>query len=182
MTKKSIGIALVCVAVVVFGILLVSNSEGSQGSKGFYDFKSVLVETINIGELSTSKLIHNGVVAVYDESGEKELYRVAYESTIKVGVQVKDIDIDVDFEQKTVKIILPPISVQNPDVDAGSLSFIPPNPDFDMTEAIATCREDARRKAEQSEELLETAEENLKSILEAITLPLLQDEGYTIVW
>jgi len=179
-SKKTKMFALLCIVlvVVILCMLLIDQSRRRAES----NFRSLLIETIDIGDLSTSKLIHNGIVDVLTENGQKVLYSMAYNSTIKIGVQVEDIDFDVDSAQKTVKIILPPVSIESPVVDASSISFIPDNPNIDLPAAIAACREDARRKAEQSEKLIQTAEENLNSIIEALTLPLLKDEGYSIVW
>jgi len=179
--KKTTALVLLCIvlAVVICCILLIDN--GRQRAE--YNFKSLLSEAIDIGELSTSKLILNGIVHVPDKDGQKVLYSVAYNSTIKVGIEMDDIDFDIDGAQKTVNIILPAISIHSPVIDVSSISCIPHDPpSFDPTTAIAACREDARHKAEQSTKLIQTAEENLKSIIEALTLPLLKDEGYSIVW
>lgn len=181
-SRKAKMLAVLCIfLVVVICVLLLVLIDKSR-LRAEYDFKSRLIEAIDIGELSTSKLIYNGIVDIYDEKGQKVVYSIAYDSTIKVGVQVEDIDFNVDAAQKTVRIVLPDISIQTPVIDASSLNFIPSNPSIDLKTAIAACRDDALREAEQSEKLIQTAKENLKSIIEALTLPLLKDEGYAIEW
>lgn len=49
---------------------------------------------------------------------------------------------------------------------------------------MTACEEDAQREAEASPRLKELAEENLQSIITALTYPLLnrEEEPYQIIW
>ncbi len=145
-------------------------------------FTSKLVNALDIAELSTSELIYNGIVDVYDTDGEKILYSIKYDSTVKVGIQMSDVRFETDTLEKTLTPILPDITIQNPVVDPSSIDFIPQNPKADLKDVISACRADAQEEAERSPALIQTAEENLKSIIEALLYPIAKDAGYQIKW
>lgn len=54
--------------------------------------------------------------------------------------------------------------------------------DVELKTILSECKEDAEKEASRSTELLNTAEENVQSIIEALTYPLLEQDGYKIVW
>ena len=68
--------------------------------------------------------------------------------------------------------------------DEKSLSFLPEEAKIGLQEALTACEEDAQREAEASPRLKELAEENLQSIITALTYPLLnrEEEPYQIIW
>ena len=53
---------------------------------------------------------------------------------------------------------------------------------MNLKDALTACEKDVMEEATNSEELIITAEENLKSILEALLFPILDSEGYSIGW
>ena len=59
---------------------------------------------------------------------------------------------------------------------------MPEKIDVELKTILSECKKDAEREASRSTELLNTAEENLQSIIEALTYPLLKQDGYRIVW
>jgi hypothetical protein len=67
-------------------------------------------------------------------------------------------------------------------VDESSFSFIPAATLMDMKEVITVCKEDAEKEAAASKELEQCAIDNLRSIIEGLTSPLLTSAGYSIVW
>ena len=93
-----------------------------------------------------------------------------------------EVDFDIDNENKTVKPILPNIQITTNLVEEESLSFIPSDVKVDLKEVLTACKKDASQEAAKSEELVESAEENLKSIIEALLYPILDANGYTIIW
>ncbi len=147
-----------------------------------YNFSSQLVEALDIAELSTSELIYNGIVDVYDGDGQKILYSVNYDATVKVGIQMDDIEFEINETKRTIKPILPTITIRSPVVDPSSIDYIPQNPNVNLKAAMSACKEDAQHEAEKSEKLIQTAEENLKSIIEALLYPIVEDAGYNIEW
>lgn len=151
-------------------------------SRGTYHFSSQLLEALSIAELSTSELIYNGIVDVYDDDGSAILYSAKYNATIKVGIAMEDVTFAIDPEHKTVTPVLPELTILSPIVDPASIDYIPKNLNVDLKHALKACKDDAQREAEQSDKLIETAEENLKSIIGALTHPIASDAGYRVVW
>lgn len=147
-----------------------------------YNFSSQLVEALDIAELSTSELIYNGIVDVYDGDGQKIMFSVNYDATVNVGIQMDDIEFEINETQRTVKPILPTITIRSPVVDPSSIDYIPQNPNVDLKVVMSACKKDAQHEAEKSEKLIQTAEENLKSIIEALLYPIVEDAGYSIEW
>ena len=67
-------------------------------------------------------------------------------------------------------------------MDEQSLSFMPEDSDIELKDALVCCKEDAKKKAMESQELLDTAEDNLQSIIQALLYPILDPQGYRIIW
>ena len=131
----------------------------------------------------TAEFIYNGVAEKYEEDDpEKVMCYISYESSVKVGIQMQDIQFNIDEEKKTVKPILPEITVNTVSLDENAISYIPEDPDIPMKDIITLCKNDAMNEAAHSEELRETAEENLKAVVEALLSPLLDHAEYTLVW
>ena len=107
---------------------------------------------------------------------------IAYNASVKVGIQMEDVTFEIQEEEKTVTPVLPDITVQIATLDENSLSYIPKNPDVPLKDMLILCKEDAIREAGESEKLYETAEENLKMVMEALLSPVLENAGYSLVW
>lgn len=159
-----------------FGFFIHKNNKYTQ------KFTSNLVAAIEIDELSTSEIVFNGIATIKHPNSDNPHYFIRYDSTIKVGVNLKDVHFEVDSSDKTVKIYLPDVFIQEVVINPGSVGFIPDNFNTDLRTAIVNSKNDALEKAAQLPKLIQTAEDNLKTIIEALTLPLVQPEGYTIVW
>ena len=176
---------LVTAVVVALGILALLFATGllpGKRNQAEYDFSSQLTEALDIAELSTSEFVYNGVADVYDGNGQKVLYSVAYNSTVKVGIQMSDIQFEIDAVEKIVKPILPAVAIQSPVVDPASIDYIPRPRDVDLKVSMAACKENTRVEAEKSEKLFQIAEENMKSIIEALLCPVVEGAGYRIEW
>lgn len=93
-----------------------------------------------------------------------------------------EVSFNINEEQKTVTPVLPEIEVNIATLDEESISYIPKDPDLSLKEIITLCKEDAMSEANNSEKLYRTAEENLQSVIEALLSPILESEGYSIVW
>lgn len=142
---------------------------------------STLVDTIDISELSTSQFTYNGIAEIYKK--EKVICHVRYNAKVKAGIDMQDVTFEIDSDNMTVKPVLPEIIItSNPVVDEQALSFIPSDATLDLNEVLKACKEDAEKEATESQELINSAEENLKSIIEALTYPILDEYGYTICW
>ena len=144
---------------------------------------STLTDAIDISELSTAQFTYNGIAELYkDEAKQKLKCYIRYSTKVKAGIDMSEVTFAIDDEAMTVRPILPEITITANTVDDSALSFIPENAKVEVSEALIACKEDAETEAMESSELFESAEDNLKSIIEALLYPILAPEGYTIVW
>ena len=138
-----------------------------------------LEKAIDISQLSTAEFVYNGIAEKYNEEHPERVdCYIAYNASVKVGIQMEDVTFEIQEEEKTVTPVLPDITVQIATLDENSLSYIPKNPDVPLKDMLILCKEDAIREAGESE----TAEENLKMVMEALLSPVLENAGYSLVW
>lgn len=179
--KKLISIFIILLILLIALNFILPNILNRISKKNVVTSAS-LEDAIMISELSTAEYVYNGIAEKYDEESDEVVCYIAYNATVKVGIDMEDVTFEIDEEEKTIMPILPEISINIATIDEDSLSYIPQNPDITMTEIISLCKEDAITEANESEELYETAEENLKSVIEALVLPLIEDTDYTLIW
>lgn len=180
---------LLLYAPVIFGLVLVF-VFGFARFSGMLDkgeektlVRSTLVDAIDITELSTSQFTYNGIAEIYNNKKTSKIdCYVRYKAKVKAGINMKDVDFEIDNDKKTVKPILPNIEITTNLVEEESLSFIPSDIKKDLNDILTICKKDASIEAAKSEELFELAEENLKSIIEALLYPILDANAYKIVW
>lgn len=182
MKRKMIGGVFVIAAVAIAAGLFVPNAVGKIKKEDVIT-SSELEKVINIGELSTAEFMYNGIAEKYsDDDPEKVECHIAYNASVKIGIEMDQVNFSVDDKKKTVKPELPEITVNAVTVDPDSLSYIPQNPKIEMKEIISLCKEDALTEAEETEELYQTAQENIQSAIEALLSPVLKKEGYKMQW
>ena len=96
---------------------------------------------------------------------------------------MKEIQFDIDKKKKTVKPILPEIKLTpNVITSADSPSFIPEDTSIELKEVLIVCEKDAQEEAEKSTELMDVAKENLRNTVEALLFPIVESNGYKIIW
>ena len=175
---------LLVLVVFIGSVLLFAGILGRKylwgGNKRFIISSSSLEKVIDISELSTARYTYNGIARVYD--GKSVVCSIKYSAKVKAGINMKDVDFLVDEEKKTVTVKLPEIGIMSDVVDEDSISFIPDNTKISLKEALTACEDDVRNEALESEELFSAASENLKKTLEALLFPILDTEGYSILW
>lgn len=161
---------------VVFLVLLLFSLFGGNSSQARHTTTSDLINTKEIATLSVSEFVYNGIARTYKENGDHD-YNVFYKATVKVNVDAEKIDYAVDEDKKTVMFILPEFVIGRPVIDVSSLRTIPDRNDLYIDDVISLCRNDALEEAKKSDKLISSAQDNLKSILEAWYSPVF--EGYT---
>lgn len=180
--RKLILAAALVLAVLVVGSLFGPNVMNKIGKENVIT-SSQLEKAIDISQLSTAEFVYNGIAEKYDDDKpEKVECYIAYHADVKVGIQMEDVEFEIDEANKTVTPILPEISVNIAALDENEISYIPKNPDIPLKEIIVLCKEDAVREANDSKKLYQTAEENLKAVIEALVSPTLEHAGYTMKW
>ncbi len=176
--KLFIIAAILAIAVAIVAFLFF----GPSGTKKIIT-TSTLREVISISELSTGEFCYNGVVSIpHKDHPEKSDYSVKYDSTVKAGIDAKDIDFKIDRKNKTVTPIIPAIQINDVIINDGSISTIPQNVTATLKDALSYCKEDALKEANQNEKLIATAKSNLQDSITALLTPLLKKAGYTIIW
>lgn len=187
-----IGAAIIAVAAVVV-VALVLPGQASKLQKEDFDTSAALEKAIAIDNLSTAEFVYNGIAEHYREEGEERNplffwesddpvnYRICYQATVKAGINMSDVQFAVDEEAKTVTAKLPEITLAC-NVDPNDMQFIPEGTDANMQTILQICEEDVENEARQSEKLYETARENLRSTIEALTQPVLSAGGYSMTW
>ena len=62
---------------------------------------STLMDAIDIAELSTSQFTYNGIAEIYkDEKSSKIDCYVRYEAKVKAGIDMKNVDFDIDYDKE----------------------------------------------------------------------------------
>lgn len=148
--------------------------------------ESALEKVIEISELSTVAYTYNAVAAAYAEDGTTLKYHVAYEGTVKAGINFEKIDIHVDEEQKQIRITIPEVEIQDYVIDPGKLDYIFEKNKYDeasvSSEAYKISLADLQKRAGEEEELLKLARENAIAAVEGLISPWVKqiDSEYTI--
>lgn len=186
--KVIIGVVIIvaCVAAGVFGRSIID---------GFLNPQPTLTNTVvakqleKIQDLTTAKETDFGFEK-YDEGGvafiNKKSFTMFYSYEARAGIDLGKADISVDNEKKTIDITLPAPTIQSVSVNPDTLQF------FDQQSSIlnssdvgdaATALQDAKKSAEKKlnkGELLTTANEQAKDVIERMYSPIAETDGYTV--
>lgn len=178
--KRLIGtLAVVAVIIGFCGLALPGILQSGEGVT--YLSATELEKVVSINKLATAEYVYNGIAEIENENGDVT-QRIYYASTVKAGVDLTDIDFDVNNETMTVTPTIPEIEVYDPSIDTSSFDYIPRNPNLELGEIIGICKADALAEIDSQGEIYRTAEINLRKTVEALTLPLLESKGYDLVW
>lgn len=179
-------VAIVAAVVIVAGLAIVFAlvGPGRMNSLDKDDFvtSAQLEKAVDIDELSTAEFVYNGIAEKYKESSDEVEFRISYDATVKAGIKMSDVTFDVDNEAKVVRPHLPEVTVTNIHVQEDQLSYMPENPHSEIGEVLAICEQDVQNEAAEAKGFKTTAEENLKTVIEALTTPILKSKGYTLEW
>lgn len=169
---------------VVIIISLLSFPFGGTHASPTVISKATLEEIINVSDLSTFEAVYNGIATV---SGNDVIsYYVSYNGRVKAGINIEDVTIDVDNEEKVITVKLPEVKITDISVDITSLDYLfvddKANTYFVSEEAYRKCIEDVTKRSRQATALYELAEENAKSFIHALLSPFVAffDSQYQI--
>lgn len=164
--KVVIGTVLLAIILIFFSYLLKSIKDTEKAESTIIS-ESTLIEAINISELSTAKYKYKGI-AENDKKTKVQCY-IYYEAEGKAGIDMRQVHFDIDHENKIVIPSLPDIKITVNTIDEKTLDFMPEKIDVELKKILSECKEDVEKEVARSTELLNTAEENLQSIIEALT-------------
>lgn len=185
--KKWILPAVILVALLLF-ILGYQVHKHTRNSEKTIISEPMITEILDVSELSTLDSTYNAITDVYTTGEEPTVkYHVAYDATVKVGIDFEKIKIDIQEEKKKIILTLPKTEIQDIDVDISSLDYIYEDDQYDeekvTLEAYDACIEDVKKKSKNEKKLFSMAKENAKSAIEALLKPWVEeiDQEYTIV-
>lgn len=184
-------ILVLCMAIVWIKKYLLSNTsdfveENIIGGEGKVTTitESTLEEVIKKSQLYTAAYPYNGYATVYDEDGSIKYY-VAYEGTVKAGIDVTLITVKIDEDTNTITVQLPEVSVENPVVNAGTIEFIfkknKYNTETVAEEAYRYAEEDLANRVREDADIRACAQESAKAAERAMIEPWVNqiEEGKT---
>ena len=176
-TKVVLIIILIILVVIVLPIKLRKKKQTIITS-------ATLTKAVDISELSSAKFTYNGIADAYkDENKEKIKCRIRYDAVVDASINMKEIQFEIDKKNKTIMPILPEIKLTpNVITNVDSPSFIPENTSIELKEVLTVCEKDAQEEAGKSEELMNVAKDNLKNTVEALLFPIVEANGYKIIW
>lgn len=160
--------------------------EGEEGKVTTIS-KASLDKVFEINELSTADYIYNAIAKAYGEDGKSVKYYVAYEGTVKAGIDFSKIVVDIDEKEKVITITIPDIVFQEETVDPGTLKYIFKDKKSETEnvhqEAFKLCEKDLKERVGGEESLLELAEKNAIAIVKALVVPWVEqvDSEYTVI-
>lgn len=203
--KKTIIMAVFLILIVTIILLIVSNSlkqkqsnmqnlqqtmedlvHGEEGKVTTIS-QATLVKIVTTGKLYTAEYPYNGIAAVYD--GDTLKYHVAYEGTVKAGIDASKILLHLDEEKHEIIIRLPAVEVAEPTVNAGTLDYIfeknQYNTETVAQEAYKAAIADLKNKVAADPGIKQTAAKTAKMYEKAFVEPLVEqmdpDHDYTVV-
>ena len=182
--KSKLPVLLVILLLVLAGgaFAILNPAISSRLTGEDYISTSQLKKAVEIEGLSSAEFVYNGIAEKYKTGTDEVEYRVSYDATVKAGITMSDVDFDVDNKAKVIKITLPEIVPSSVSVSMDGLDYMPENPKVEVKEILELCEDDVKKEAEKSASFYSTAEENLKSVIEALTMPVVGSKGYTIEW
>lgn len=180
--KKHYLIIILFILIVLLAIAIIIHVTNA-GKKNIIT-SSTLTRAIPISELSTARFTYNGIAEIYDDEEQSEVKcHIRYNATVKAGIDIKSVNLDnINHDNKTIKPILPEINITSVNIDEKSLSFIPKKVDVTLKEVLIACQNDVLNESKNSSALLDSAENNLKLMIEAFIFPIAISQNYKIIW
>ncbi|MCR5293542.1 MAG: DUF4230 domain-containing protein [Eubacterium sp.] len=191
--KYGIIAAIILVAalgLVALGVFVIAPKLQPKGGTVSTITESKLERILEISQLNTVEYTYNAVATIYNEDYTYIKYYVAYDGTVKAGIDFSKVDVSVDETTKTIFINLPDVEIMDVLVDAGSMEYIFPDEFMESEtiteEAYRLCNENLRMKAENEEKMYTMARKNAETAVSGLIKPWVKqvDEGYQIkiVW
>ena len=184
-SKGIVVVALAVLILIVVGAFLLSSF--SRNEEPEIDIYATILKIIDISELSTYQVIYNGVAEVKNgKKPEKTDYYVAYNATVKAGIDFEDVVVSVNESEKKIVVALPEIELTQINVDAGSLDYIfvkdRANTETVSAQAYKLCEEDVANECSSETAIHDLARENAEHAIEALVRPFMEqlDAEYTL--
>ncbi len=181
---KHLFVCVLCIGtVMVLIVFMLRFGLFSKPGEVTIDASSLLTDVIDIADLSTAEFRYRGIADIYSDENRTQLYcRVCYNSVVKAGIDVQKMQFDVDSEAKVIYAVLPDIELKVTIIDEQSMALLPSNANVEIDRMLKFSKEDAEIEARQSQELINTARDNVKATIEGLLFPILKNQGFSLVW
>ena len=179
--RKRILLPIVVIVIVVVAAVAILSTVLTMNNTGATVSEVNLKKAVSINKLSTAEFTYEGIAEKCDDNG-KVVYHIYYEASATAGMDLEKIDFKIDPDKKTVTPILPKMSIDTPVIDESVIDFLPKNANINMREVIQICKADASNEIKETPAIKETALRNMRSTIEALLVPILESNGYQIVW
>lgn len=182
--KRTIGIIALLLALVLAAalVLVVIPSVKARKSAPKIVSQATLEKIINVSDLSTFQATYNGVAKVSNPDNPQKIdYYVSYKAHANAGIDLSQVQIQVDDQQKIISVKLPDIKITDVSVDIGSLDYIflnmHRNTSTVSVEAYQFCINDVTEKSSSQPEIYQLAKQNAENFVEALIRPFIADFG-----
>ena len=193
---KIVLTAVLAIAICIVGLLIKKyffsgtvveeNIIGKEG-KVTTITESTLEKVIKKNQLYTAEYPYNGYATICDEDGNVKYY-VAYEGTVKAGIDVTGITVSMDENTNTIIVRLPKVQIEEPVVNAGTMEYIfkkeKYNTETVAQEAYRYAEQDLADKIRKDSDLEACATEAAKAAERALIEPWISqietDKTYTV--
>lgn len=153
---------------------------GSEGELAEVVSAPALSELINVSELRTVTSDYRSICVVSTDNGP--VYYILYNATVVAGIEMDQVEYEIDDENHVVRITLPDVRILESSVDVGSMEFIFINNHFDTPETGAAAQRNCQAALDQRLEgdtaVLDMARENTTNEVEAMFQPII-DQFYS---
>ena len=179
-SKSATTIIIAVIVIAVIAVVLANIFKKEEPVKEVITV-STLEKIVEVSDLSTFKVVYNGVACADDR------YYVSYEATVDAGIDFEKIEISVDIEAKLVTIKLPEAEILDSYVDIASLDYIfidkKANTDTVSEEAYKLCKYDVKHESENQEAIIDLANQNAENVVIALVKPFVDqvDPEFEIV-
>ncbi len=188
--KYKFIVLLICVAVLIVAVLGVGTAINKKdNNEPEISVKATLERIVKVSDLSTFEAVYNGIAKVMnDKKPEKVDFYVSYEAKVKAGIDVEQIELSVNENNKVIYITLPEVKITDTDVEIESLDYIfendKANTENVSAKAYKACISDVENEASTEDAIFELAEENAQNIIKALVSPFATqyDAEYEIVF
>lgn len=187
--RKKVLIVVACMAIVVALVLFSKDKiaiafNKQQTSTAIVVSAPMLEKVIKESKISTFTAVYNGIAKVPDTENPDEIsYYVRYEARVRAGFDLNDLKLDTDGT--TILVTIPPIILDTPNVDIGSLDRMNVTKTDKLSELngdeYRICEADAAEEASKKEAIIDLAEENAENIIRGLMQPFLDGINYTDV-
>ena len=184
--KRLLMLMLLCC--VILGTLIMSKDKlliiGKQTPTSTVVSAPDLEKVIKESRISTFTAVYNGIAEVPDsENPDNISYYVRYEARVRAGFDLNDLDVTTDGT--AILVTIPPITLDTPNVDIGSLNRMNVTKRDKLSELngdeYRICEADAAEEASKKEAIIDLAEENAENTIRGLMQPFLDGINYTDV-